>query len=252
MPAVTGTITSWPIVSDRRCAAALSSPVPLLWRYLSGSQGATVCSSQSRMSFHRSGLVIVHEHRRRDVHRRDEHHAFADAGGGAALLDDVGDVDDLLPLLRLECEIVGVRLHGLSRRVVAAVCTICMFDGETAVTRISYGAPVKRVGFRGRLFLILLAFAVIPSILISLAWSATGSFVLPLAGATAAWDSVAATGERAIGAARRRTADRRAAADAGRPRANVATERRAVAPSRISCFARQRRSCAVASLFAVV
>ena len=32
----------------------------------------------------------------------------------------------------------------------------------------------------------------------SLAWSATGSFVLPLVGATAAWDSVAATGERAV------------------------------------------------------
>jgi signal transduction histidine kinase len=77
-----------------------------------------------------------------------------------------------------------------------------MFDVETAVARVSYGAHVKRVGFRGRLFLILLGFAVVPSILISLAWSATGSFVLPLAGATAAWDSVAITGERAIAAAR--------------------------------------------------
>jgi signal transduction histidine kinase len=61
---------------------------------------------------------------------------------------------------------------------------------------------VKRVGFRGRLFLILLAFALIPSILISLTWSVTGSFVLPLVPATAAWDSVAATGKRAISAAR--------------------------------------------------
>ncbi len=61
---------------------------------------------------------------------------------------------------------------------------------------------MKRLGFRGRLFLILLAFAVIPSILISLAWSVTESYVLPLAGATAAWDSVAVTGERAIAAAR--------------------------------------------------
>ena len=61
---------------------------------------------------------------------------------------------------------------------------------------------MKRVGFRGRLFLILLAFALIPSVLISLAWSATGSFVLSFAGATAAWDSVSATGERAIDAAR--------------------------------------------------
>ena len=65
-----------------------------------------------------------------------------------------------------------------------ALGTICMFDRETAVTRLSYGAPVKRVGFRGRLFLILLAFALVPSILISLAWSATGSFVLPFVGAT--------------------------------------------------------------------
>jgi len=87
-----------------------------------------------------------------------------------------------------------------------------MFDSETAVTRLSYGVPVKRVGFRGRLFLILLAFALIPSILISLAWSGTGSYLLPLAGATAAWDSVAATGERAAEAVRRApltTAERR-------------------------------------------
>ena len=77
-----------------------------------------------------------------------------------------------------------------------------MFDRETAVTRLSDGAHVKRVGFRGRLFLILLAFALIPSVLISLGWSATGSYVLSFAGATAAWDSVAATGERAISAAR--------------------------------------------------
>ena len=77
-----------------------------------------------------------------------------------------------------------------------------MFERETAVARLSYGAPVKRVGFRGRLFLILLAFALIPSVLISLAWSATGTFVLSFAGATAAWDTVAATGERAVGAVR--------------------------------------------------
>ncbi|HTE46198.1 MAG TPA: HAMP domain-containing sensor histidine kinase, partial [Gemmatimonadaceae bacterium] len=61
---------------------------------------------------------------------------------------------------------------------------------------------VKRVGFRGRLFLILLAFALIPSILISLAWSVTGSFVLPLVPTNTAWDSVTATGKRAITAAR--------------------------------------------------
>ena len=57
---------------------------------------------------------------------------------------------------------------------------------------------MKRVGFRGRLFVILLGFALIPSILISLAWSASGSLVLPLVGATAAWDSATASGERAV------------------------------------------------------
>jgi signal transduction histidine kinase len=57
---------------------------------------------------------------------------------------------------------------------------------------------VKRVGFRGRLFLILLAFALVPSILVSLAWSATGSFVLPMFGTSTAWDSAAVSGERAV------------------------------------------------------
>jgi len=61
---------------------------------------------------------------------------------------------------------------------------------------------VKRMGFRGRLFLILLAFAIVPTILISLAWSTTGSMVLPFLGATGAWDGVAATGERALDVAR--------------------------------------------------
>jgi signal transduction histidine kinase len=78
-----------------------------------------------------------------------------------------------------------------------------MFDRETGASTTSYGASVKRVGFRGRLFLILLAFALVPSILITVAWNATGSFVLPLVTGTAAWDSVATTGERALAAARK-------------------------------------------------
>ena len=60
---------------------------------------------------------------------------------------------------------------------------------------------MKRVGFRGRLFLILLTFALIPSILISVAWGITGTWVLPLVGTTVAWDSAAATGGRALAAA---------------------------------------------------
>lgn len=59
---------------------------------------------------------------------------------------------------------------------------------------------MKRLGFRGRLFLILLSFALIPSIVLSLAWGATTWWALPLVGTTAPWDSVAATGQRAIDA----------------------------------------------------
>jgi signal transduction histidine kinase len=78
-----------------------------------------------------------------------------------------------------------------------------MLEPETGLGSASYGDLVKRVGFRGRLFLILLAFALIPSILISVAWSLTGTWVLPLVGTTAAWDSAAATGGRAIDAAQK-------------------------------------------------
>ncbi|HEY4216334.1 MAG TPA: HAMP domain-containing sensor histidine kinase [Gemmatimonadaceae bacterium] len=92
---------------------------------------------------------------------------------------------------------------------------------------------MKRVGFRGRLFLILLAFALIPSIVISLAWSTTGSIVLPLAGETAAWDSAAATGERAVAAARSAnlTPDQRQAIDA-----HEATLQQSVVQSRRAGF----------------
>lgn len=80
-----------------------------------------------------------------------------------------------------------------------------MFEPEPAAPRPSPGEEfVKRVGFRGRLFLILVAFALVPSILITLAWNSTTSYVLPLASATAAWDSAATTGERAIEVARAR------------------------------------------------
>jgi len=82
-----------------------------------------------------------------------------------------------------------------------------MFDSEIADARettgagTSYGVPVKRVGFRGRLFLILLAFALIPAIVISVAWSLTGAWVLPLIGTSAAWQSAAVTGRQALVAA---------------------------------------------------
>jgi signal transduction histidine kinase len=61
---------------------------------------------------------------------------------------------------------------------------------------------VKRVGFRGRLFTILLSFALIPSIVLALSGGITSYWALKLVGAQAAWDSVAASGNRALGATR--------------------------------------------------
>src|SRR5918997_931886 len=61
---------------------------------------------------------------------------------------------------------------------------------------------MKRVGFRGRLFFFLLSFALVPSIILALAWGATIRWALPLVGATAALESIAVSGEKAIAAAR--------------------------------------------------
>src|ERR687893_2722437 len=61
---------------------------------------------------------------------------------------------------------------------------------------------MKRVGFRARLFFFLLSFALVPSIILTLAWGATIRWALPLVGATAALESIAASGEKAIAAAR--------------------------------------------------
>jgi signal transduction histidine kinase len=68
---------------------------------------------------------------------------------------------------------------------------------------------VKRIGYRSRLFLILALFAVVPSIVLTLAWSGTMARLLPLVSGTAPWDSVAVSGEKALEVARRapRSAD---------------------------------------------
>ena len=57
--------------------------------------------------------------------------------------------------------------------------------------------------FRTRLFLTLLLFAVLPAAAFTLVWTTTLSTALPLLSGSAAWDSVAASGERALTAARR-------------------------------------------------
>jgi two-component system nitrogen regulation sensor histidine kinase NtrY len=61
---------------------------------------------------------------------------------------------------------------------------------------------MKRVGFRGRLFFFLLSFALVPAVVLTLAWGATIQWALPLIGATAALESIAESGEKAIAAAR--------------------------------------------------
>ncbi|HET9425706.1 MAG TPA: HAMP domain-containing sensor histidine kinase [Gemmatimonadaceae bacterium] len=65
-------------------------------------------------------------------------------------------------------------------------------------------AAFRGLGFRGRLFAFLLAFALVPSILLGLSWGAMTRWVVPMVGATARWDSVAESGQRAIAGARER------------------------------------------------
>ncbi len=61
---------------------------------------------------------------------------------------------------------------------------------------------MKQVGFRVRLFLILLGFALIPTILLSAAWELTVVLVLPQVATTPAMERIASTGRAALGVAR--------------------------------------------------
>ncbi len=62
---------------------------------------------------------------------------------------------------------------------------------------------MNQLRFRTRLVLILSLFAIIPAVVLTLLWSGTVSTALPLVSGRAAWDSAAASGGRAIAAARR-------------------------------------------------
>jgi signal transduction histidine kinase len=64
---------------------------------------------------------------------------------------------------------------------------------------------VKQLGFRGRLFLFLLIFALVPSIVFTIALAGTSWLALPLVGTTTAWDSTASTGARTVAIARQQT-----------------------------------------------
>src|SRR3954470_1154777 len=130
------------------------------------------------------------------MHRRGQDHALGNLCVGSTALDFVGDVDDLLAPPGLEGEIFSVRSHF----------------------------RLSGLGFRGRLFAFLLSFALVPSILLLLAWGAMTSWALPMVGATAAWDSVGASGQRAIKAARAeaRTQSTRSALNTHESRLNEA------------------------------
>ncbi|MEO8622999.1 MAG: HAMP domain-containing sensor histidine kinase [bacterium] len=64
---------------------------------------------------------------------------------------------------------------------------------------------MKQVGFRARLFLILLGFALIPTIVLSTAWELTVVRALPLLGTIPAMEKIAGTGARAVASAKTST-----------------------------------------------
>ena len=61
---------------------------------------------------------------------------------------------------------------------------------------------MKRPGYRSRLFFVLALFAFVPSIVLTLAWGGTVEGLLPWLSSSAAWDSVAASGAKALAVAR--------------------------------------------------
>ena len=73
--------------------------------------------------------------------------------------------------------------------------------GDTATTH----APRRQAPFRTRLFAMLLLFALIPTIVITLVWTGAASRALSLMSPGSAWERVARSGEAALETARART-----------------------------------------------
>jgi two-component system nitrogen regulation sensor histidine kinase NtrY len=75
---------------------------------------------------------------------------------------------------------------------------------------------VKQLRYRTRLIIILSLFAIVPAALLTILWSETASSAISLVSGRAAWESAAATGQKAIDAVRRSplTAEQRALVDA--------------------------------------
>ncbi len=77
------------------------------------------------------------------------------------------------------------------------------FVGEESSKADAPGDPQARaLGFRARLSAILFGFAVVPTVVLTLLWAGAMGKAIPFFSASPAWDRVAATGERAIAAAR--------------------------------------------------
>ena len=61
---------------------------------------------------------------------------------------------------------------------------------------------MQSIGFRTRLFTILSLFALVPSLALTLVWGVAASRALPLMSGSAAWERLAVSGKKAMGAAR--------------------------------------------------
>jgi signal transduction histidine kinase len=85
---------------------------------------------------------------------------------------------------------------------------------------------MNQLRFRTRLVLILSLFAIVPALVLTLLWSGTVSTALPFVTGRPAWDSVAASGEKAIAAARQAplTTSQRRAIDAHERELRVSVE----------------------------
>jgi signal transduction histidine kinase len=85
---------------------------------------------------------------------------------------------------------------------------------------------MNQLRFRTRLVLILSLFAIVPALVLTLLWSGTVSTALPFVTGRPAWDSVAASGEKAIAAARQAplTSAQRRAIDAHERELRISVE----------------------------
>ena len=73
---------------------------------------------------------------------------------------------------------------------------------ETSPFSTAYFASVSRLGFRTRLLIVLVAFAVLPAAALTIVGLVAANQVLPFMAAGGAWSRVAVTGSKALGAAR--------------------------------------------------